>query len=78
MHLDVRLPIGLLFGFLGLVLVAYGLLSDREIYRVSLGINVNLGWGIILLLFGALMFFFGWKKHPDPAGPAPNPDTCAH
>ncbi len=65
MHLDVRLPIGLLFGFLGSVLAVYGLFSDREIYRVSLGINVNLGWGVALLVFGVLMFFFGRKNRRE-------------
>jgi hypothetical protein len=65
MHLDVRLPIGLLFCFLGFVLAAYGLLSDRDIYRVSLGVNVNLGWGIVLLAFGLIMLFFGRKRHRE-------------
>ena len=65
MHLDVRLPIGLLFGFLGFALTAYGLFADREIYRVSLGINVNLDWGIVLLVFGLIMLFFGWKRHRE-------------
>jgi hypothetical protein len=63
MQLDVRLPVGLLFGFLGSVLAAYGLFGDRDIYRVSLGINVNLGWGIVLLAFGLIMLLFGWKRH---------------
>ena len=62
MGLDVRLPIGLLFSFLGFVLVSYGLFSDRDIYRVSLNINVNLGWGAVLLAFGLIMLFFGLKK----------------
>ena len=62
MQLDVRLPIGFLFGFLGFVLAVYGLVSDRDIYRVSLGINVNLDWGLAMLVFGVLMLFFGWKN----------------
>ena len=74
MHLDVRLPVGLLFSFLGLVLTAYGLVSEREIYRVSLGINVNLGWGIVLLAFGLVMLFFARRKPPARAGAAPSID----
>jgi len=62
MRLDVCLPIGLLFSFLGLVLTVFGLFSDPEIYRVSLGINVNLTWGIVLLGFGLVMLFFGLKR----------------
>ena len=56
MDLDVRLPIGLMFSLFGVLLAGYGLASDARIYQEhSLGINVNLGWGIVLLLFGALM-----------------------
>jgi hypothetical protein len=66
MGLDVRVPVGLLFSAIGLALVAYGLLSDPGIYARSLGINVNLWWGLVLLAFGAIMLLFGWK---DPIAP---------
>jgi hypothetical protein len=36
-------------------------------YRHSLGININLIWGAVLLVFGALMLLgaiFGRKKPP--------------
>ena len=57
-QLDVRLPMGLLFLSLGLILVGYGLLADPAIYaRHSLGQNVNLTWGIIFSLFGSLMLW---------------------
>lgn len=58
MHLDLRLPIGLMFSIFGLMLVAYGLLSDAAIYGRSLGINVNLWWGLVLLAFGLVMLAF--------------------
>ena len=51
MGLDIRLPIGGLFSILGVLLVGYGLLSDPGIYVRSLGINVNLWWGVALLVF---------------------------
>ncbi len=60
MSLDLRVPIGLLFATLGLLLAAYGLLSDPAMYRVSLGINVNLWWGVVLLLFGGAMLGSAW------------------
>ena len=59
MWMDIRLPIGTLFSTIGCVLVAYGLLGDRSIYRQSLGININLLWGTVLLVFGLAMFLFG-------------------
>ncbi len=58
MRLDIRIPIGLLFAILGGLLVFYGVIGDGR----SLGINVNLWWGLILLVFGALMFFAGKRR----------------
>jgi uncharacterized membrane protein len=55
MKLDLRLPIGLMFSIFGVMLTAYGLLSDAAIYERSLGINVNLWWGLVLLGFGLVM-----------------------
>ncbi len=55
MKLDLRIPIGLMFTILGVALAGFGLTSDREIYRRSLGINVNLWWGLVLLAFGLSM-----------------------
>ena len=62
MKLDVRLPIGMMFTLLGAILVVYGLLSDRAIYARSLGINVNLWWGLVLLAFGATMLGFALRS----------------
>ena len=59
MTLDIRIPIGLLFAILGALLVGYGLISDPAIYQRSLGININLWWGLVMLLFGGLMIFLG-------------------
>jgi hypothetical protein len=59
MGLDIRIPIGLMFAILGAVLIISGLAMDVAIYRRSLGINVNLWWGLVLLIFGAVMFLFG-------------------
>jgi hypothetical protein len=53
MGLDIRIPIGGLFALLGLLLSIYGLSSDASQYQRSLGININLEWGLVLLLFGA-------------------------
>lgn len=56
MSLDLRLPIGLLFLLLGALLGVYGLVSDPSIYAASLGVNVNLWWGLVMVAFGAVMF----------------------
>lgn len=61
MGMDIRLPIGLLFTVFGLLLTGFGAFSNREIYRSSLGINVNVIWGLVLLAFGIVMLLFGRK-----------------
>ena len=63
MQLDIRLPMGLLFLLLGIILVVYGFVSDPAIYaRHSLGQNVNLLWGSVFALFGAAMLWLARKK----------------
>jgi hypothetical protein len=58
MKLDLRLPIGLMFTILGTLLTVFGLVSDDAIYARSLGINVNLWWGLVLCAFGVTMLGF--------------------
>jgi len=62
MNFDLRLPIGLMFSLFGAILTVFGLVSDPRIYERSLGINVNLWWGVGLLVFGLLMLFFALRK----------------
>jgi hypothetical protein len=61
MNFDLRLPVGLMFTLYGAMLTIYGLVSDAAIYQKSLGINVNLIWGLVLLVFGGLMLFFALR-----------------
>lgn len=59
--IDLRLPIGLFFLCVGIIMTGFGLLSPHNIPNISQQINVDLDWGVILLLFGALMTVFGIK-----------------
>ncbi|MFN2572328.1 MAG: hypothetical protein ABR537_12085 [Gemmatimonadales bacterium] len=61
MNLDVRFPIGGMFTLVGAILAIYGLLSDPAIYARSLGINVNLWWGLVLLAFGLVMLWLATR-----------------
>lgn len=61
MGLDIRLPMGLMFAILGVVLVLSGLFMDQAIYHRSLGININLWWGMVLFVFGISMIWLGRK-----------------
>ncbi len=62
MDLDIRMPIGVLFLALGLLLVAYGLITDPAIYDAhSLGLNINLIWGAVMSLFGVIMLALSFR-----------------
>jgi hypothetical protein len=69
MGLDIRWPIGIMFSLVGALLLVYGFATngDVEMYRHSLGININVIWGIVLLLFGGGMLLgavLGRKNPP--------------
>jgi protein-S-isoprenylcysteine O-methyltransferase Ste14 len=69
MGLDIRWPIGLMFSLVGVLMVIYGWVSDPATYQRSLGININLWWGLVLLVFGGFMLFMAWraqKQAPPP------------
>lgn len=63
MGLDIRWPIGLMFSLIGLLLTGTGIVtaSNAEMYKKSLDININLRWGLVLLVFGAWMLFMAWR-----------------
>jgi hypothetical protein len=65
MGLDIKIPIGLLFTIIGLLLFVYGFVTNGNtvLYEKSLNININLWSGILMLVFGVLMLAFSkWKK----------------
>ena len=61
MNIDLRLPLGALFLAIGFVMVLFGTTSDPAVYDRSLGINVNLWWGAVEMLFGALMLLLAMR-----------------
>jgi hypothetical protein len=65
MNLDLRIPMGLMFSFVGIILAAFGAATNSTpaLYDKSLGINVNLWWGIVLLIFGQVMFHTGRRAN---------------
>ena len=54
MRLDIRLPLGLLFALVGLLLVAQGLFGAVSTVQTA-GINIDLWWGVAMAAFGGLM-----------------------
>ena len=55
MNLDLRLPLGLIFAIFGVILVVVGLVGGPALTEKSLGVNINLCWGVVMLVFGGVM-----------------------
>ncbi len=55
---DLRFPLGLLLAFYGVILIGNGAIERTLV----LGVNVNLWWGAVLLLFGAAMVYLARRK----------------
>ena len=75
MILDLRVPLGLMFTLVGLILTVFGITTngDTALYARSLGINANLWWGLVLLVFGLTMFFLGRRSQKRLAKLPPEP-----
>lgn len=83
MSLDLRVPMGLMFSIVGAMLTIYGLVTQGSaIYARSAGMNINLIWGIVMLIFGLTMFLMGRysDKHPKELShePAERPRVPGH
>ncbi len=63
--LDLRLPIGLLFSLLGVLVAGYGLLADPAIYQASLGINIDAWAGLAMFVFGGVMLLLARRGRPQ-------------
>lgn len=75
MGLDIRIPLGLIFLITGGIMSIYGLVTrgDVALYARSMGINLNLTWGIVMFIFGLVMFVVGRRQkwQDDPVDPRP-------
>ena len=65
MGLDIRWPIGLMFTLIGALLVINGALVKSD-HAISLGVNINLIWGVVLLIFGVLMVAGAMRGGKNP------------
>ncbi len=64
MGIDIKLPIGLMFSILGMIITIFGLFtnSDALLYQRSLGTNINLWSGAGMLVFGFIMLGLALKS----------------
>jgi len=63
MGLDIRMPIGVMFSLLGAILAVFGIVASKDVYAKSLGININLWWGLVMLAFGLVMLVMARRAH---------------
>jgi uncharacterized membrane protein len=61
MFYDARISIGMLFTLMGTVLTAFGVATraNTAVYAKCMGIDANLWWGLVLLVFGVVVMFLG-------------------
>ena len=65
--LDIRAPIGGLFSLLGLMLAGYGMVAgSRTSSDVAPVTNVNLWWGLVMLLVGIIMLTMARRAMAKP------------
>lgn len=70
MSLDLRIPMGLMFFIVGALLAIYGIFTrGSDIYARSAGMDINLIWGIVMLVFGLSMFLLGRRADKHPTAP---------
>lgn len=70
MGLDIRIPMGLLFTITGALMTGYGFITrGSPIYAKSLGVNLNLDWGLVMLAFGIVMLWLGRRGQKRMAEP---------
>jgi protein-S-isoprenylcysteine O-methyltransferase Ste14 len=74
---DIRIPIGALFLLLGVILTIYGAAtqSNVDLYGRSENIVINLWWGLVMVIFGGLMLYFGLRAHRRPLHSAAGEET---
>jgi hypothetical protein len=79
MILDLRIPMGLMFTLVGAILSLFGMSTKGSpIYDVIGGLNVNLWWGLVLLVFGMTMYILGRRGQRKLASLPPEPVDKAH
>ena len=69
--LDIRVPVGVMFGAMGVLLAGYGLFGDQSIYARSLGLNINLVWGSVLIVFAACLLILSARARTRRRGDKP-------
>jgi len=72
---DLRRPLGWLFSTLGILLVIAGLRATPAADARSLGININLIWGVVMIAFAIVCLWLARRearRRTEAADSSPN------
>ena len=72
---DLRRPLGWLFSTLGILLIIAGLRATPAADARSLGININLIWGVVMIAFALVCLWLARRearRRTEAADSAPN------
>lgn len=58
-RMSIALTIGVTIGVIGLIIFLYGLFGPADFSR-SAGINIDLWWGLLMVVFGIIMSVGGY------------------
>jgi formate hydrogenlyase subunit 3/multisubunit Na+/H+ antiporter MnhD subunit len=61
-NLDIRMPLGVLFSLIGVLLLGYGIASSHAAAGAPWWSNIDAWWGGVLAAFGALMLLLGGRR----------------
>lgn len=59
---DLKIPLGGLLGFYGIVLLIYGIFGPKDIYDKSFHLDINVIWGVLMMIISSaflLSAYFG-------------------
>ncbi|MGB8342835.1 MAG: hypothetical protein WCE51_14710 [Chthoniobacterales bacterium] len=70
---DLRLPLGWLFAVVGLLLVVAGLRASPAADARSLGININLIWGVAMIAFALFCLWLSRREARRRMAAPPEP-----
>ena len=71
---DLRRPLGWLFSTLGILLIIAGLRATPAADARSLGININLIWGVVMIAFALVCLWLARRearRRTEAAGSPP-------